>query len=91
MKNDTNDYIDLGKNLITCELCNYAYAPDIFSIHLSKHTRDEVILLKKLAEKTIKMTNEDYKDFLRKLEFVSYQIVLRNSNQKKRIGTKSMS
>ena len=82
MKNDSNDYIDLGKDLIVCEIHNRAYSPDEFWVHLFEHSREEVILLKKLTEKTMFMTTEDYNDFLRKLEFETCQKVLQNPNKK---------
>lgn len=70
-----DEYINIDRDLITCELCSRAYCPESFYEHLLEHTRDEVELLRKLSEKTRDMTTAEYDDFFLNLEVETYREV----------------
>jgi len=47
-----------------CELCQFFFSSEAdFYKHLCKHSREEVLELKRIAEKKIQMTSEEEKDF----------------------------
>ena len=69
------DYIELGTDLILCELCSRKFSADLFFSHLDLHSRQENMLLRRLAKETMKLTSEEYKDFFFKLEVESYSSI----------------
>jgi len=72
MSKNNEEWEDLTKDMIVCELCSRRYTPERFYAHLSGHTKEEVEILKKLSEKTKNMTSEQYRKFLTNLECESY-------------------
>ena len=63
---------DLTKGMIICELCSRYYSPESFYAHLSQHSKEEIELLKKLSQKSLDMTSEQYEEFILELECESY-------------------
>jgi hypothetical protein len=59
--------------MILCELCSRYYSPESFYAHLSEHTKEELEVLEKLAEKSMTMTEEQYRDFIVQLEVEAYR------------------
>ena len=68
-----SEWIDLTEGLITCELCSTRFTPEGFYEHLKEHTKEEIEVLKKLAEKSMTMTEEQYRDFVVHLEVEAYR------------------
>ena len=68
-----NEWIDLTEGMIICELCSRYYTPQSFYAHLSQHSKEEVELLRKLSQKTLGMTSEQYREFLLELECEAYR------------------
>ena len=65
-------WIDLTQGMIICEICSKRFTPERFFEHLKHHTTEELEVLKKLAKKTLSMTEEQYSLFLTNLECESY-------------------
>jgi hypothetical protein len=65
-------YIDLCKDCFVCELCYRYIDQDQFYKHLSEHTIKEVELLKKITEKSLNMTTEQYETFVRRFYVEKY-------------------
>jgi len=59
--------------MLICELCSKYFTPEEFYEHLKEHSKEEVLILNKLSEKTRKMTLEQYREFLTNLECESYR------------------
>lgn len=68
-----SEWIDLTEGMVICELCSRYYSSESFYAHLSQHTKEEVEVLKKLAEKSMSMTEEQYRDFIVHLEIEAYR------------------
>lgn len=63
-----SEWRDLAEGMILCELCSRYYSPESFYAHLSEHTKEELEVLKKLAKKSMSMTEERYQQFIVELE-----------------------
>jgi len=72
---------DLTEGMLICELCSKYYTLEEFYEHLREHSKEEVLILKKLSEKTKNMTSEQYRKFLANLECESYARVRRAKKQ----------
>lgn len=70
---NSEEWVDLTKDMIVCELCSKCYTPEEFYEHLKEHSREEILILKELAKKTMNMTSEQYREFLTNLECESYR------------------
>jgi len=70
-----SEWIDLTEGMLICELCSKYYSPESFYAHLWEHTREEIEVLKKLAKKTMSMTEEQYRDFVTHIEVEAYRRV----------------
>ena len=79
MKDESNEFIVLGRDHIICEICSRSYSQETFYEHLFEHSLEEVEVLKKLSERTKDMTPEQYEDFLVKLDFESFKRLRQSS------------
>jgi len=66
------EWQDLTEDMLICELCSKYFTPEEFYEHLREHSKEEVLILKKLSEKSKNMTSEQYRKFLTNLECESY-------------------
>jgi len=72
MSKNNEEWQDLTAGMMICELCSKYYTPEEFYEHLKEHSKEEVLILKKLSEKSKNMTSEQYREFLTNLECESY-------------------
>ena len=72
MTENYEEWQDLTEGMLICELCSKYFTPEEFYEHLREHSKEEVLILKKLTEKLKNMTSEQYRKFLTNLECESY-------------------
>jgi hypothetical protein len=68
-----SEWRDLTEGMIIRELCSRYHSPESFYAHLSQHSKEEIELLRKLSQKTLGLTSEQYREFLLELECEAYR------------------